>query len=276
MFNLPSANLNRRRLLLGLASASAAGAAVVATGAAVSAAIVNATDAATLEGETLLSLGDQLAAAVEDIRAANGAYWSMVDRWEPLWPSAPDAIVERFGHVQTEEKGFQEGSIMPDGTYYRLTKGDDWNKPHPKPRHLRKASGLATEVRSLDAYMKRHRPKHPLSAEQLMEGEAERAAAVDRLAIATEYEARCAEIHSLSDYRATRARRYAALEAAHQLIGKVMAETPVTMAGVLIQAEALDASKLTEHHHMLGAYEWASNFAATLLSLAREAPAQQA
>lgn len=275
MFNLPSANLNRRRLLLGLASAT--GAAVVASGVAVGAADVAANGAKAAEGETLLALADKLADAVAKIKAANAAYWKMVRTWEPKWPSAPDAITLTGDAWKAgEEKGFRERSIMPDGTYYQPPAGDEWNKPHPKPRKVRKADGYAVTVRAIDTYMKRRRPKHPLTAGQLIECEAERAEALDLHAIATEYEARCAEIRSLSSYEGIRDRRFAALASAHEVIGKIMAEKPLSMAGVLIQAEALEASKLTEHHHMLGAYEWASRFATTLLSLARETPAQQA
>lgn len=275
MFTLPPANLNRRRLLLGLASAT--GAAVVASGVAVGAAVVTATEGKAAEGETLLALADQLADAVAEIKAANAAYWKMVRTWEPKWPSAPDAITLTGGAwTMPEEKGFEGRSIMADGTYYQMPAGDAWNKPHSKPRHVRKASDFAFIVRSLDAYMKRRRPKHPLTVAQLLECEAERAEALNLQALAVGYETRCSEIRTLSNYEATKKRRYAALEAAHEVIRKIMAEKPLTMAGVLIQAEALEAGKLTEHHHMLGAFEWASAFATTLLSLAREAPAQQA
>lgn len=267
MFNLPSANLNRRRLLLGLASASAAGAAIVATGAAVGAAIV-----AAREGEALLILGDALPDVVAEHVAAEAAYWAVVKEWEPKWPTAPDALAVRSFDSRRLERGLRGYAIRPDGTYDGYVKGQ-----LSQARSIETSADILRHINTIDGYLRRLRPKHPLTAEQLELPSAERAELVKRLALAGQYENAKRQTLKASGYPAADERQNAASAAMTALAGKIMAETPTTMTGVLIQAEALEAfGRLRLAPFETAAWGWPRLFAANLLRIAREAPAQQA
>jgi hypothetical protein len=122
----------------------------------------------------------------------------------------------------------------------------------------------------------RKRAKYPLSAEALLAAEAERAVLSDKLAAAREYEAATERVLAASGYQAAYARRQAAQDALAELVGRIMDERPVTMAGVLVQAEALSVWSRTPLHvfHVPG-LGWSQVLAASLLRIAGEAPSEQ-
>jgi hypothetical protein len=89
-------DVNRRRLLLGLASASAVAATV---------SIPQAADAAPIENPVLIRMADELPAIEAECHAADAAIDSVLAQWRPLWPLAPEEIVYRDKHVGEKERG---------------------------------------------------------------------------------------------------------------------------------------------------------------------------
>lgn len=263
-------NLNRRRLLLGLASASAAGAAVIASGAVIGDTAVDAPE----EG-ALLALGDALAPAAAKMKAANRTYWQVVREWAPKWPLAPDALVSPYYDSGIEERGLLGGTILPDGSPWK------WVEPAQRTaadraRCITPAHRLEWQLGQVERTLNRKRSKHPLPADRLMQLEAERATLTDLLAIAEAYEAERARVLEASGYSDANAARRSAGDALEALIGKVMAERPCTMTGVLIQAEALEAYGLVPYHQARPeGWAWPQTIAANLLRIAREAPPEQ-
>ena len=241
---------NRRRLLLGLASASASGAAIVAAGVTVGAVTADTAHGATVaENPSLLTLGDQLPDAEAEMVAANAALRDVLRRWWGKWPIAPDAIVKPYR--------------------------DDCDLDKARP--LFSSQQLAWDLNSVERTMKRRRPKHSLTVEQLMDLEAKRAMLSDQLAQAREYEAAKAQTLEASGYEAARDRQSAAREALLSIVSRIMAEPETSMAGVVVKAEALTAWANAPYHAFeVKGWAWPQQLAASLLRIAGEAPAEQA
>lgn len=259
--------VNRRRLLLGLASASASGAAIVAAGVTVGAVTADTAHGATVaENPSLLTLGDQLPDAEAEMVAANAALRDVLRRWWSKWPVAPDAIVKPYRDDCALERGLDGSCIGPDG-----------RRDLDKARPLFSSQQLAWDLDSVDRTMKRRRPRHPLSVEQLMDLEAKRAMLSDQLAQAREYEAAKARTLEASGYEAARDRQSAAREALLSIVSRIMAEPETSMAGVVIKAEALTAWANAPYHAFeVKGWAWPQQLAASLLRIAGEAPAEQA
>lgn len=260
MFALPA--FNRRRLLLGLAAAS--------VGAAVAPVAFSSEPLAAPENSALSILGDALPELTAEAAAADAAYWAIVREWEPRWPVAPDALVLHRYDERRLERGLRGWAINVDGDPAAITSG-------LQARCIETAADIRRQVQMLDDYMRRVRSKHPLSADDLAISADKRLQLVERLSVADGYEAARRDVLEQSGYAAADARCKAANDALAAHAGKIMAESPVTMAGVMIQAEALEAfGMLRLAPFEVSAWGWSRQFAANLLRIAREAPPEQA
>lgn len=256
--------LNRRRLLLGLASASAAGAAVALTGAAV----VAAED----EKNTLMRLGDELpaleASYLAALRAKNDAY----RRGMQNWPLAPDILVESKHGSRSLERDVAGGGIRrPGDLYYGLWTLDDCKQ---RVDALRKAITRP-----------RKDPSRPFNVAYFYGSDTAKgwqptlADCEARLSAAERYYGETDRLRELSGYEPARLAEEAARVALVAHVSAVMAEPPTTMAGVVIHAQALAAFGKVEKFFRVCSVEswpWAATFAANVLRIAEEAPAQQA
>lgn len=254
--------LNRRRLLLGLASASAAGAAVALAGAAV----VAAAD----ESDALMRLGDELpvleASYLAALEAKNDAY----RRGMRKWPMAPDILVESKRGLRSLERDVAGGGIRrPGDLFYDLWTLDDCKL---RVSALRKAIARP-----------RKDPSKPFSVAyfygtdtaegwkpSLKECNA-------RLAAAERYYSETDQLRELSGYEPARVAEEAARIALVAHVSAIMAEQPTTMAGVVIHAQALAAFGKVERFFRVCSVEswpWAATFAANVLRIAEDSQAQ--
>lgn len=263
MFKLPSPTLNRRRLLLGLASASAAGATVALAGAAA---------VAVAESPTLLRLGDELpaleAAYVDAFQAKNDAS----RRGMAKWPSAPKILMRSaHSHYALERDVAGGGVRRDDGKIWDLWTLDD----------------ARTQVAALRKGIDRPRkdPSRPFTVAWFYGSDtadgwrATLARSEARLAAAKHYYTETARVRERCGYEVAQAADEAAREALVAHIGAIMAEPPVTMAGVIIHAQALAAFGKVETFFRVcetTAWEWAPSFAASVLRLAESASAAKA
>lgn len=77
--------INRRRLLLGLAAASTTAAAITMA--------PSAHSATPDENPELVRLGNAFAAIADEYRTASDARNAIIDKWSKVWPLAPDEII---------------------------------------------------------------------------------------------------------------------------------------------------------------------------------------
>lgn len=258
--------VNRRRLLLGLASASATGAAILAAGTTVGAAVVDIANGSEPIESALLALADELAPAEAEMIAANTAFDGVVRKWWWKWPIAPDAIVKPYRDDHARERGLDGSFIGPDG-----------RRDYEKARPLFSAKSLALEIASIDRAMRQHRPKHPLTIERVLALEAERAMLTDALDLAQAYEAETARVLEASGYALAKTRRDSARDVLLDVVGRIMAQPAHSMAGLVIQAEALTAWANAPYHAIEAkGWEWPQQLAASLLRIAKDTPAQHA
>lgn len=258
-------SLNRRRLLMGLAAASAAaGVVAIQTGPA------EGSPAIPAENANLIRLGDLLPDAERSMLDTETAYWAIARKWESRWPLAPDALDVGYFDQRREEKGLRGIAILPDGSVDRASYSEHRANPRlPRPRSIHKSDELREDIARIDRAAKRSRPKHPLTVAELMEMEAERAMLCDKLALALEYEAACDRVRKASGIVEARARKEAAHKALGVLVGQIMGEASVTMAGVIIKSQALSAwGKAPYHQFHIEGMSWPQDLAAEILAIA--------
>jgi hypothetical protein len=263
MFNLPSTNLNRRRLLLGLASASAAGATVALAGSATLAAI---------ENPTLLRLADELPTLEAAYVAALAAKKLAYRRGMAKWPRAPKALLRsKHTHNALERDVAGAGFRRDGGEVWDLWTLDDARAP---VEALRKAISRP-----------RKDPARPFSVAWFRGSDTAdgwRPTLADcevRLQVAQRYYAETARLREWCEYKPAEQAAATACEALVAHIGAIMAEPPATMAGVIIHAQALAAFGKVEKWcrvTCVEAWPWAGDFAASVLRIAEGAPAEQA
>lgn len=229
--NNPS--VGRRRLLLGLAAASASAAAIP------SAVALEAT--AEPENPELLRLGDQLAAVGEEREAAVDAYWAIVRKWNRRMPRAPEALDREYRAEHAWERDIVGTPLLPNGSAYEYPRWEDRHaaRDQPIPCAPYTARELERRARDIESTMKRKRPRHPLTPDQLMAMEAERATVLDLLPIARRYELDRARWFEASGYAAAKERKEAAEKAVKAVAVAILETEEITMTGVLIKAEAM-------------------------------------
>lgn len=208
---LPAAIFDRRRMLLGLAAASTAAAAPIALAA-----------SAPGESATLLRLGGETAAVAEAYRNAEAARAAIVAEWEPQWPAIPQELQTRneSGEVAYDLEGLWPKEYARYKTAAHLRQ---WAADYRVPRKFRKGTSARTIADNA----------------RWMENLARQAEANANLS-----EKYCAErvrIREASGIMPARAKERAARTAFIGHVSSIMEIDPITMAGVIVQAEALDA-----------------------------------
>jgi hypothetical protein len=260
---MPTTFIDRRRLLLGLAAASTGAAAAV-----VASSVTTAAPAA-IEDAELVRLGDMLPAAAAEMTASVADYQARVRKARSRWPSPPEAIVKHYNDSRDWERNIEGAAILPDGGY------PEWPlsglRPKVSPRSLYSVEECEREVAGCDRVLNRKRVKHPLSPERIMSVEAYRAEWCDMLAAARQYEAAKARVSKACGYEAAKARKETAEQAITELVSGIMARQPVTMSGLVIQAQALEAWKTVPYHNVrILALKWQQHMAASVLRIAEQ------
>ncbi|MBT1155711.1 hypothetical protein J1C56_08915 [Aminobacter anthyllidis] len=252
--------INRRRLLLGLASAS--------TAAAVGAMPAPAKAAGMAENPRLLELASELPALIAAYNDARQAQDAVEAKWNAVWPWAPDELTvpgTGLPWSDTRQPGEAEGRIMGG---YLWRKGDEF------PRRI------VVTTRNLDwdiGHAKRHL-RALTNGKQKKSGGKALAAWRDELVrlqqlhcTAETYEKECERLKEPA-----RAEHKTKWTVTHKLrdeledhIAAIMNEPDATMEGLLIKAEALaawdksgkDMDKLAIRHGR----EWHGQIAASIL-----------
>lgn len=246
---LSSTLFDRRRMLLGLAAASTAAATPVAVVA-----------SAPAENATLLRLAGKTGALAQAYRDTEAARAAIVAEWEPQWPSVPKEIETRHesGEVAYDLEGLWPAKFTKYRTAAELRKSA---AEYRTPRQYRKGTSARTIAKDAVWW--------------------------EKLAQRTEAEAVLSEMYCAERVRIreacgiipARAKEQAARAAFIGHVASVMEIDPVTMSGVIIQAEALEAFRAVPALHrgefsmeMLKALpEWGERLAASILRIASAA-----
>lgn len=263
--------LDRRRLLIGLAAASTAAVSPVA-----------AHVAAPVEHPELLALGDKLDAAVAETAAARDHKRAVIARWRGQWPSAPAAVCD--GHAihssHDGERGLTGDLILASGASapsYDAVRAASFEQRRDNPdayypRCVGTAEWFASRRDNALTAIRRHRPRHPLSALDVAQLEIEAALYGDKAALAAAYEAECERVRKASGYAEAVARDKAAFHALAALVGAIIATPADTMAGVMVKAQALAAWEAEPLHIAhVQSWGWSGAFAADVLRIASAA-----
>lgn len=249
--SFPSALFDRRRMLLGLAAASTAAAAPVAVVAATS---------APAESAALIGLGDKSAALVSAYRAAVSEREAIVAAWAAQWPSVPTVIQTRseLGQVAYGFEG-------------------EWPDPYEKYHTADYFTRRAAEMREPRKFRKGTNPLTIVKRAADMEKYAQEAEG--RAALSEMYCAERRRIREASGIRPAQIKEDEAREALIRHVASIMEMEPVTMAGAIVQAEALEALSAVptlqrgrmsvEFLQTLPA--WGERLAASILRIARSA-----
>lgn len=246
---LPSAIFNRRRMLLGLAAASSAAAAPVAVTAAVP-----------VENVALINLGNETSGLLRTYRKAVAAREEIVRNWGPHWPAIPKEI-ESHGSLGEIAYGLEGDWPQPFAQYFA-------------PSYFEKRAAFFREPPKV------RKGTSPLSVAKRAASLAKFAAESDsRAALAEMYQAERKRVREQSGIRPAQAAENLARSALVANVSAIMNCEPTTMAGAVIQAEALEALSavppLKRGEVSLAALEslpaWGERLAATILRIARAA-----
>lgn len=212
---LPTAIFNRRRMLLGLAAASTAAAGPIA---------VAAGTQAPAESAEMLDLGARTAFVLANYRQVVESRQAIAKEWGPKWPSPSEDI--RLNTSLSRAVLDLEGNYSPTGESVWSRKALLESIAFSRNRlNEKKRKGTRPET------IARYR-----AAWQVHVGEREAL-----LASLDAYEAECEAIRNASGIRSAQKSEQVARDTLLAHVRAVMALEPATMAGVLIQAEALEA-----------------------------------
>lgn len=252
--------INRRRLLLGLASASTA----AAVGAMPAPALAS---PAIAENPRLLELASKLPALVSAHNEAQQAQDAVEAKWNAVWPWAPDELTALGTAHPWEGK-------QPGEPEMRVMGGYLWRKGDAFPRRIvvttRKLWGEFNLVRYHLGVLRKGKQKKS--------GGKTEAAWRDELArlerqhgIAETYEKECARLKgpATAEYETKWTVTHRFRDEMEDLIAAMMNEPDLTMEGLLIKAQALAAwdksgkgmAKLAIRH----AIQWHGQIAASIL-----------
>ncbi|MBB6465590.1 hypothetical protein HNQ96_001448 [Aminobacter lissarensis] len=240
--------INRRRLLIGLAAAST-------TAATVSIASV----ATATPGETpaLLELGNALPAVeaeyVDSLAAMNAA----IESGQKIWPAAPKELhLPRDNYWGTD---VIERGITGHGIEHRDQFGD-W-----------RSQRIWTDETLQECFDRADKYARSRSERVRNKWTATRDEYAALLPVAKRYEAKCERIRIATGYNAAKTRNNAARAELIDLVGSIMGQPERTMDGIIIKAQALSAwSKVDRTYRALNlnALEWSGQFAASVLKVA--------
>jgi len=240
--------VNRRRLLLGLAAASTAAATIR-----VSAAV----NPAQTENPRLIELGDSLQALEAACLVARDKVHAIEAYWGPRWPKTPAALLGEGNEVDRDFQGYpiyQRGRPMIQQTY---ASPDDISWFLHRARRI--VRGRTVDRRTI---LGGGRP----------EWEQELARLRRLQPIAKRHEARRARIMKQSGYKAAKTAREIAMRNLGDAVSEAVALPAGGMAGVMIKAQALAAwgryADALWNMSYPGALTWASDMARSVLKVA--------
>lgn len=205
-------------------------------------------------------MADEIGPAVAELEAARADRNQIAQVWGPRWPEVPPDIYCPNGTAARD----LTGRPMMGDVEFR------WGISH---RELRVWTAKDARER-FDRWDKAVRRRRVEKSKSRAMDEREAYAAI--LAPAEAWEAECAAVRSASGYEAAVTRVQAAEERLTQLIGSALKEEPVTMAGVLVQAQALDAAAHLNiadamfKQHRAGV-NWGQQLAASIMRIAQGA-----
>lgn len=265
--------MDRRRLLLGLAAASTAAAAPIATLA-----------TAPAESPALLALAERLEAAAAETAAARAHKQAVVSDWWGKWPTAPAEICEGFNRSYGAhgEQGLTGAQILSNGhpvpNAPSRASADQWRaylaacNANPEAYHSRVVGTSARFATRRDDCLKaidRKRPRHPLSPAEIAELQAMAADYSEKAVLAAAYEGSCERVREASGYREAVDRDNAAFQALAAIVAEIIATPAETVAGVIIKAQALAAWEAEPAHIFhVASWNWPGAFAAEVIRIA--------
>lgn len=233
--------VDRRRLLLGLASASALAAAPASASAI----------AAPAENPELVRLGNELPEVSRRFLDAKEAERAACREAAKIWPAPPQEIICAGPEIERDIRG---RAIGPRGATIRIGTAASF------------AESAARTKGWLDRGLKRDRT--------MMQRNFEKDRRAEQLAAA--YFAECEAIRQRLNYPALRASLDEAEAALKSLAGRIMDEPDQSMTGVMIKAEALAAWGAADPFLRIfnaEGVDWAQKLAASILSHAGKAAA---
>lgn len=236
--------VNRRRLLLGLASASAVAATVS----------IPQADATPLENPELIRLGDELLPLEAECHATAAAANSILTQWKSSWPLAPEEIVyrDKLATAGEKERGLWGNDLIRPG--------------EARPLRVESSKNIAV---LLDCFERNLAGKR-------IRSEARRACIAAKIetlkkefAIAKQYEAECARVLQASGLRAAQERESDAAHALSNHVDAIMGTPETSMAGIMIKAQAMAVwSKFPRCGiFVVQAREWGPKFGAAIVRL---------
>lgn len=254
---LSSALFDRRRMLLGLAAASTAAAAPVAL----------AGVETPSEDPALIQLGDLTEAVATAQRTARDELARIYAEWDPKLPAAPSEI--KFKRQSFDNRGSWEkrldggarngggdnrdGILTVEGAEQRVR----WTKEYlARPSRFKSASGQARHERWMGK----------LRVELAREETA--------LKFAKRYHGEFATVLKASGYEASRKRLTEAEDALNEHISAIMKLEARTIAGVMIQAQAIETTNQMPAFVLAleaSRERWAARLAASILRIAGSA-----
>ena len=208
---LPAAIFDRRRMLLGLAAASSAAAAPVAVAARTPS-----------EHKALLRLGEETSVLALAYREAEAASAAIILKWEPRWPSVPKEIETRRDDAEV--------AYGLEGL---------WPIPFTKYRTAAELRKTAAEYRAPRQHRKGTSARFIAKEAAWWEEMARKAEA--NAILSERYCAERLRVREASGIMAARAKERAARGALVRHVASIMEIEPMTMSGVMVQAEALEA-----------------------------------
>ncbi|MER8797850.1 hypothetical protein NKH75_27270 [Mesorhizobium sp. M0984] len=247
-------DVNRRRLLLGLAAASTAAAGLTVAPPAHS--------AAQAENPDLIRLGDALPLVEAEYVKAHKAERAVLAEWSPRWPLAPACLIDGGDEVDRKLSGwaFEATNCYGEVRSQKIASVLSLGFGIELARHVLKGKAIdKRKIRGLD----RRGWEGSLAQSLRLRKTAET------------LEAKRARIKKASGLASAKAQTKAAFDRFAETVKETMGHECATMDGVVIKALALDAwSRHADRYDVFltqGASTWGQQLAASVLRLAGEA-----
>jgi hypothetical protein len=235
-------DVNRRRLLLGLASASAVAATVS----------IPQADATPMENPDLIRLGNELPAVEARYLNAVAAVRAIAAEWSPVWPVVPAELV-----------GFSTRNNVENNIFGLPVRGADGK--------FRTFKG-APELNEWKNMMERDLGRKQIKCEKRRAHIRASIANHERqIAVAEKYEAECDRIVQASGIRAATRREVNAVKALANHVDAIMTLPETSMTGVMVKAQALALwGKMPSHDQNIALFQalnWGPMFGASVVRL---------
>ncbi|MDX0911941.1 hypothetical protein GOL41_17395 [Sinorhizobium medicae] len=241
--------VTRRKLLLGLASASAA--AIAAPGAA---------EPAVLENPELIRLGDLLHTVASDYKAASEARENIAREWGARWPLAPETLLYRRSWDRYAHECTIDGNPL-------VRNGEK------DPFCVMSVEHIVSEIKHAERLLRGKTFDRQKKVRGFTRDDWEKALEEDyeRVSAAREYEAECTRVRSQSGIEQAKARHDEARAAFTAVVKQILAEPEYSMAGVVIKAQAISVASSADAWMLFSTFEsedWGTCLARSVLHYA--------